>query len=477
MLNSAFVQANFPNLYEYLNSLMGLIMKEVFVSIARLFLAQLVILALALTTTPSDHYYPISTFQMIPHAVAATCGGRNQKPCAIWTGRKSCDRGLVENFAKGRCVDKPKKKPRPSKKKPPNCGRLNQKPCPVWTGRKSCNPGLVENFAKGRCVRPAPKPVPGKNCGLENQRPCPLTTGKKSCAIGLIEDFKKNRCVRPAANAKCGRLNQKPCPVWTDRQSCNPGLVEDFAKGRCVLPTAHNCGALDQRPCTINTGRQSCDPGLVEDFVGNVCIKPGQDLEQVKGLAKSCLNRYATVASALLPLSACMAHPHLQNTLRQPGARQNPGFMQQQIFAQCGAQVQQAFNTIASKGLRSLTIGLGGDLGGGLSANSELFLAFNTTLKGGIHKYASIGWRVGINVTAGAEVVVGAHVDNAANLAGTGQSISFGGKALSGVGVAAHTSFGGPGKTAQCTGISISPGVGVELNAGSVGRSYTVKVP
>ena len=378
MASSAFIQVIIPNFCEYFILLLGLVMKTILATIARIFLAQLIILALALTTAPSDHYYPVSHFQMISHAEAANCGARNQKPCPIWTGRKSCDPGLVENFVKGRCV-RPAPKPVPGKncglenQRPcpittgrkscangliedfkknrcvrpaanAQCGRLNQKPCPVWTGRQSCNPGLVEDFAKGRCVQ---RLIPGKTCGLENQRPCPVWTGRKSCAEGLIEDFKKNRCVRPAASGQCGALNQKPCPIWTGRQSCNPGLVEAFGQNRCVSPQAHNCGALNQRPCLIITGRQSCDPGLVEGFVGNICVKPGEGLEQVKALAKSCINKFATVASALVPLSVCMANPNLQNALRQPGARNNPIFLQQQIFAQCGAQTQQAFNSIA----------------------------------------------------------------------------------------------------------------------------------
>jgi hypothetical protein len=108
------------------------------------------------------------------------------------------------------------------------CGAVNQVPCKVWERIPSCDKGLVEDFAKNRCVRPAkPKPLA---CGKEGQRPCLLTERIPSCDANLVEDFAKNHCVRP----DCGRKGGTPCKVWVRIPSCDQGLVEDFVNNRCV---------------------------------------------------------------------------------------------------------------------------------------------------------------------------------------------------------------------------------------------------
>jgi hypothetical protein len=78
-------------------------------------------------------------------AQAAACGGKDQRPCKVWERIPSCNKGLYENFGKGRCLAKAV----PGK----DCGRENQRPCKVWERIPSCNPGMVEDFAKGKCVR------------------------------------------------------------------------------------------------------------------------------------------------------------------------------------------------------------------------------------------------------------------------------------------------------------------------------------
>lgn len=44
--------------------------------------------------------------------VMAQCGGLNKRPCKVWERVPSCNKGLVENFKKGKCVAKAKKKAR-----------------------------------------------------------------------------------------------------------------------------------------------------------------------------------------------------------------------------------------------------------------------------------------------------------------------------------------------------------------------------
>jgi hypothetical protein len=107
------------------------------------------------------------------------------------------------------------------------CGAANQRPCKLWERIPSCDKGLAEDFIKGRCLRPA---VPGRDCGRAGQRPCKLWERVPSCNVNLKEDFAQNRCVAVA----CGKKLGTPCKVWERIPSCDSGLVENFIKGRCV---------------------------------------------------------------------------------------------------------------------------------------------------------------------------------------------------------------------------------------------------
>ncbi|MGF1454868.1 MAG: hypothetical protein ACFB6R_05760 [Alphaproteobacteria bacterium] len=90
----------------------------------------------------------VTAFMAVSPAEAANCGGLNQKPCPIWVRVPSCDKGLVEDFAKGICKAKPKRKP--IIPRPKNCGRAGGKPCPL-PHIPSCNGDLVEDFIRGIC--------------------------------------------------------------------------------------------------------------------------------------------------------------------------------------------------------------------------------------------------------------------------------------------------------------------------------------
>ena len=83
-----------------------------------------------------------------------------------------------------------------------SCGANGQRPCTVWERIPSCDSGLVEDLARGKCVRITPTtPTGGGNngqtlhCGADNQRPCRLWERTPSCDSGLFEDIGKDRCV------------------------------------------------------------------------------------------------------------------------------------------------------------------------------------------------------------------------------------------------------------------------------------------
>lgn len=124
-----------------------------------------------------------------------------------------------------------------------HCGGLNETPCKLWERIPSCDAGLVENFAQGKCVRgakaakpvakPAPIPV---GCGMAGGAPCKVWERIPSCNSGLIEDFKKGKCVQPATPIVCGKAAQRPCKVWERVPSCDRSLAEDFSRNRCARP-------------------------------------------------------------------------------------------------------------------------------------------------------------------------------------------------------------------------------------------------
>lgn len=103
-------------------------------------------------TLPPALLAPLAAATLIlacaPEAQAGQCGGENQRPCTIFERIPSCDKGLYEDFGKGKCL-RPKPQPAPRK---PVCGGPNQRPCKIWERVPSCDKGLVEDFAKGKCV-------------------------------------------------------------------------------------------------------------------------------------------------------------------------------------------------------------------------------------------------------------------------------------------------------------------------------------
>ena len=237
-------------------------------------------------------------------AEAANCGANNQRPCKLWERIPSCDKGLYEDFGKGKCLRK--------HVAGKTCGRKNQVPCPVWVRVPSCNTGLVENFARGLCVEPATGVRPGIDCGRPNQRPCRIDERIPSCNAGLVEDFSVNKClVKAVPGRDCGNVNQRPCKLWERVPSCNANLKEDFARGICV---AVNCGKENGRPCTVVERIPSCDSGLVEDFLKGKCVK-SEDAKRQEIAGRKLAEIAGFVASKLKFAQQVAYDPSVRNAL------------------------------------------------------------------------------------------------------------------------------------------------------------------
>ncbi len=233
---------------------------------------------------------------------------KNQRPCNIFERIPSCNKGLYEDFKKGRCLSKVV----PGR----DCGRKNQRPCMVWERIPSCNGGLYEDFKKGRCLS---KAVPGRDCGRKNQRACKVWERIPSCNAGLVEDLKRGWCVAKAISGKdCGNANQRPCTIVERIPSCNKGLVEHLPTNRCTsladLGNKFQCGKRYQKPCKILERIPSCDDGLVEDFLKGKCV-PSEDAERHR-IAEKKLKQIGEFVHSKVGFATNVAdNPQVRNSL------------------------------------------------------------------------------------------------------------------------------------------------------------------
>lgn len=274
------------------------------------------------------------------------------------------------------------------------CGAENQQPCKIWERIPSCDTGLVENFAKGRCVKPV-RMRPGIDCGALNKRPCKVWERIPSCNSGLVESFTQGKCVKPAvAGVDCGNVNQRPCKIWERIPSCNANLKEHFTRGICV---AVACGKNNGRPCTVVERIPSCDQGLVEDFLQNRCI-PSKDYARHELATKKLAELASFIAGKMTFASQIAANPSVTNSLTSS----NP----QRIANAVNKGAVGATNMPDGHLIRTMTIGatvgakviIGGSAGAGA--------AIDLTGRRPAYAYATAdrGWSLGFEVATGVDV-------------------------------------------------------------------------
>lgn len=301
-----------------------------------------------------------------------------------------------------------------------SCGGLNARPCKIWERIPSCNKGLVESFAQGKCVRPGSGSVrPGVDCGALNKRPCKLWERVPSCNKGLVESFAKGLCLKPAvAGVDCGNVNQRPCKVWERIPSCNENLKEDFAKGLCV---AVSCGKENGRPCTIVERIPSCDKGLVEDFLKNRCVKSAN--RQKEELATKKMAELTHVIIAQMSFANRVA--------RDPGVRSALSSDNPDKVARSASGVPPGAIKLPTGGdLRTLTIGasvgakviIGGSAGAGA--------AIDLTGRLPVHAYATADYDISLGFGGAAGVDVGFWTCQVNKIGGDSWAMQFGPKDL-----------------------------------------------
>ena len=157
---------------------------------------------------------------------AASCGGKNQKPCKMSKKGPQCNKWL----------HKVKRKCKP-------CGGKNKTACKLFTKGPQCKPWLYKS--KGKC----------KSCGGKNQRACPILVKGKVCKTGYKK--KKGKC-KPDANT-----------AWRDHAKTIAGKIE---------PIATNLSNL--RKCLTNSNRKKKLKAAVKD----------KDTSAAEKLVNQCLS-------------------------------------------------------------------------------------------------------------------------------------------------------------------------------------------
>lgn len=283
----------------------------------------------------------------------------------------------------------------------------------------------------------------------------------------------------PAGAAKCGGNNQRACKVWQRVPSCNKGLTELRRPGYCTrAPKVQRitCGALNRKPCPVTVRIPSCDRGLKEDFVRNRCVRKTSAGSAVE-LGKTCFGQLKRLTGSLIPAAECLVTRGVPAKLKPMFAqRRTSDIVGTLLQGACAAQIRKTAGDLRRNGLASMSLGISGDIGLGIGAASEFFVALDTSLKGRAYLYETLGFRVGKVVGGSVNGVVTAHLAPARSLAGDGQSFSVSLKALGGAGGSVGFSYSRGDRKPGCTGISAAAGVGAEVNAGAVGRSTTIRL-
>lgn len=143
----------------------------------------------------------------------------------------------------------------------------------------------------------------------------------------------------------------------------------------------------------------------------------------------------------------------------------------------CAGQMAQLAATAAQRGFQTISFGLGSQVGAGVGANSEIFIALSTrNLRSRAFVYETLGYQLGFGLGADVSGVVTVHFKAPPRLAGKSQTFSAGFKAAGGAGVAVGLEPRQGRREASCGSLGVNAGVGAAANAGSVGRSITVRL-
>ncbi|MGR8936101.1 MAG: hypothetical protein ACU837_17245 [Gammaproteobacteria bacterium] len=195
--------------------------------------------------------------------------------------------------------------------------------------------------------------------------------------------------------------------------------------------------------------------------------------DTVAEVGKKCYRDFEPMGKAMLKYRACQMGLGNFNALKQALAARKVEDAKGILAAKaCINEFNELVDTVRRKGFKSISLGVGGEIGAIIGGSGEAFIASNLDLSRSTI-YGSLGAGIGSQVGGGLNGVVSAFYDNADQLSGKGKSFSVSLKALGGAGGAVGL---GSGSSPRCESFSATAGAGAEVNAGSVSATRTFRL-
>ena len=193
----------------------------------------------------------------------------------------------------------------------------------------------------------------------------------------------------------------------------------------------------------------------------------------VVAVGKRCYQDFEPMGKAMLKYQACQMGLGNLNALKKALTARNVEDAQGILAAKaCRNEFNELVDTVRRKGFKSISLGVGGELGAIIGGSGEAFIASNLDLSRSTI-YGSLGAGIGSQVGGSLNGVVSVFYDNADKLSGKGKSFSVSLKALGGAGGAVGLSSG---SSPRCESFSATAGAGAEVNAGAVSSTRTFKL-
>lgn len=235
--------------------------------------------------------------------------------------------------------------------------------------------------------------------------------------------------------------------------------IPDYGRGDDEDDDYFDGGQEDDDPAD----RES--PSLVEgaQLVGSSAADVG----------KRCYQDFKPMGKAMLKYRACQMVLGNFNALKKALTARNVEDAKGILAAKgCINEFNELVDTVRRKGFKSISLGVGGEVGAIIGGSGEAFIATNLDLSRSTI-YGSVGAGIGSQVGGSLNGVVSTFYDHADQLSGKGKSFSVSLKALGGAGGAVGLSSG---SSPRCESFSATAGAGAEVNAGSVSTTRTFKL-
>jgi len=203
---------------------------------------------------------------------------------------------------------------------------------------------------------------------------------------------------------------------------------------------------------------------------GDPVVKVGKTIADI---GMNCYRDFKPMSSPMLKYGTCQAGLHNFNMLKEAIKARNPEDAKS-IFtaAACSNEFNNLIHTLRSKGFKSLSLGVSGEVSAIIGGSGEAFIASNLDLSNTTF-YGTLGGGLGTQAGVSLNGVVTAYYAPANKLSGKGKNFSVSLKAMGGAGGVVGLSSG---SSPRCESFSASAGAGAAVNAGSVSATRTFKL-